>query len=506
MTKPSIYIVKPNIQRGINSTSDYLDDGPNPLVAVASPTLPTLSALFSPRFNVFLCDNRFDSIDFQFSGKFVAITGTQTQLNEVRLISTAFREKGKTILIGGPITSSNPEDVRHYCDILVKGEAEDLIDVLMDDLISENWEKEYISKYNFPLKDSPTPDWTNYNNSRVLMGAIETSRGCVYSCEFCCISDLRGNTVRHKPIEKILGELSLMYSVGYRFVFIVDDNFANNPARTKEVLRAISLWNDKNNERMVFETAVTLAISKDDEFLDLLNKANFALVFIGVETNNIESLKEIKKYHNIAINSEQMALNFYRHGLLVRAGIITGFDNDTADTFDYLYCFIQESAIPFLNITVLNAYPNTPLYRRLAKENRILEGPYLPITNIIPRNMSVATLINKTHDLIKAVYAPDNFFARLDSCLSLLGGTGNAKISLPRCVLNDVAANSVYQETFAILWRFIIEDELIMKHYLEIQNKHQDKIKMLGHNFYYIMLQYLSFYQSAMALKYFAEE
>jgi radical SAM superfamily enzyme YgiQ (UPF0313 family) len=61
------------------------------------------------------------------------------------------------------------------------------------------------------------------------------------------------------------------------------------------------------------------------------------------------------------------------HGLEVVSGIILGLDTDKPETGAHLLEFIEASQIPLLTINLLQALPKTPLWDRLARENRLIE-------------------------------------------------------------------------------------------------------------------------------------
>ena len=62
-----------------------------------------------------------------------------------------------------------------------------------------------------------------------------------------------------------------------------------------------------------------------------------------------------------------------RFGMEVVSGIILGLDTDKPDTGQALLEFIEASQIPLLTINLLQALPQTPLWDRLKRENRLIE-------------------------------------------------------------------------------------------------------------------------------------
>ena len=99
------------------------------------------------------------------------------QWGRMKSIAAEFRRRGRTVVIGGPYASLSPDAVRPHCDVLVRGEIEDIAPQLFADLRSGSWQTEYIGT-KVDLRISPLPRWDLYPNDRAVMGTIQTSRGC----------------------------------------------------------------------------------------------------------------------------------------------------------------------------------------------------------------------------------------------------------------------------------------------------------------------------------------
>ena len=61
-----------------------------------------------------------------------------------------------------------------------------------------------------------------------------------------------------------------------------------------------------------------------------------------------------------------------KYGIEAASGIIMGLDTDTDETPQALIDFADVSQIPIMTVNILFALPNTALYARLEKENRVL--------------------------------------------------------------------------------------------------------------------------------------
>jgi hypothetical protein len=115
-----------------------------------------------------------------------------------------------------------------------------------------------------------------------------------------------------------------------------------------------------------FGTEASINLADDAGLLQLFQDANFAWVFIGIESPDEASLKETLKTQNTGRDMLTAVRALYTHGVDVLAGFIIGFDNDTLDSFDKQYRFITgacsaTTASPNVSATksVISGIPST---------------------------------------------------------------------------------------------------------------------------------------------------
>jgi radical SAM superfamily enzyme YgiQ (UPF0313 family) len=91
--------------------------------------------------------------------------------------------------------------------------------------------------------------------------------------------------------------------------------------------------------------------------------------------------------------------------------IIMGLDLETDESEARLIEFIDRSQIPIFTIDVLQALPKTPLWDRLARENRLITDPDQEsnVKFLRPRGKVLASW----RRTIAYAYAPERLFARL---------------------------------------------------------------------------------------------
>jgi radical SAM superfamily enzyme YgiQ (UPF0313 family) len=251
---------------------------------------------------------------------------------------------------------------------------------------------------------------------------IQYSRGCPFDCDFCNITVLYGRTPRTKGAEQVVTELDTLYTRGWRSsVFIVDDNFIGNKGKLKkEVLPSIIAWMERRKYPFKLYTEVSINLADDDELMELMVRAGFDQVFVGIESPNEESLAECSKLQNRNRDLIANVRKIQHAGLEVQAGFIVGFDKDPAAIFERLIAFIQESGIVTAMVGLLNAPAGTKLHRRMEQEGRLLKATTGDNTdfsiNFIPK-MNSDTLVNGYRSILSTIYAPKHYYARVKKFL-----------------------------------------------------------------------------------------
>ncbi|MBD0372411.1 MAG: B12-binding domain-containing radical SAM protein, partial [Pyrinomonadaceae bacterium] len=274
------------------------------------------------------------------------------------------------------------------------------------------------------LTQTPVPHFRLADLRRYSAMTVQYSRGCPFKCEFCDIIEIYGRVPRTKTNEQMLAELDALRDLGWRgLVFIVDDNFIGNKRNVKRLLPELVEWSERHSKPFTFITEASVNLAEDDDLLEMMKRANFRRVFLGIETPVEESLKEAQKGQNTRRDLLDSVRKIQSYGLEVMAGFIVGFDTDPEDIFERQIKFIRESAIPLAMVGLLTALPDTQLWRRLAKEGRLLEestGNNMDGSlNFIPR-MDTARLIEGYERIVHTIYSPAEYYRRALDCLSHL--------------------------------------------------------------------------------------
>ncbi len=352
---------------------------------------------------------------------YVFISASTIQTKSVDEIITRCQVKKVKVVAGGPLFTSSQDEYEHV-EHLVLNEAEITLPRFLDDLRRGAAQHKYTCDEWADITNTPGPAWDLIDIRKYASMSIQYSRGCPFDCDFCDIPMLYGHKPRIKDTEQVIAELQSIFDRGWRgTVFFVDDNFISNKrGLKKKVLPAIAEWMKKMKYPFTFFTQASVNLADDEELMNLMVQAGFDTVFVGIETPDEESLSECGKRQNKNRNLIACVKKIQRFGLQVQGGFIVGFDNDPLTIFERQIQFIQNSGIVTAMVGLLNAVRGTKLYKRLRKENRLLTDVSGDNTdcsiNFIPK-MHRATLMKGYRSIVKTIYDPDQFYARVQRFL-----------------------------------------------------------------------------------------
>jgi len=296
------------------------------------------------------------------------------QTHFLKLIDRVHR-RGKKVVAGGPDPTSQPGIYRES-DYLILGEVEDSITRFLEDLKAGADSGVYPPGEKRPdMTRSPVPRFDLLDLKAYLMIGIQITRGCPFNCEFCDIIELYGRVPRLKTPEQIVSELDRLYRLGYRgHIDFVDDNFIGDKKKIKEILEAVRAWSAAREYPFFFSTEASINLADDEELLELMRKADFRYVFIGLETTDAEVLALTKKRINLQRRVIQDLHKIYRYGMVVNGGFIIGFDQETRASARSIPDAVSRGKICMAMIGLLYALPGTQLTRRLVREGRMNEN------------------------------------------------------------------------------------------------------------------------------------
>jgi radical SAM superfamily enzyme YgiQ (UPF0313 family) len=351
----------------------------------------------------------------------VIISGMIVQKPDMIHLIREAKRRGKLVAVGGPYVTSVPEAAQEAgVDFLVLDEGEITLPLLVEALERGETSGVFRAYGEKPdITTTPIPRFDLLDLKAYNEMSVQFSRGCPFQCEFCDIIVLYGRKPRTKTPTQMLAELQALYDLGWRrSVFLVDDNFIGNKRNVKLLLRELGPWMAAHGYPFRLATEASVDLGQDQELLDLMIDANFGAVFLGIETPDTDSLALTQKFQNTRNSLMESVETINRSGLSVMAGFILGFDGEKAGAGDRIIEFVEATAIPKAMFGMLQALPNTALWKRLQKEGRLLEekqetqGHQMDLMNFVPTR-PLEELAREYVSCFWELYEPSRYLSRV---------------------------------------------------------------------------------------------
>ena len=334
---------------------------------------------------------------------------------------------GKKVAVGGPYPTSYPEVAQKAgADYLILDEGELTIPLFLAALERGEPSGVFRASEKPDVTMTPIARYDLLDLDAYLAITVQFSRGCPFQCEFCDIINLYGRKPRTKTPEQMLAELETLYQLGWRrYIFVVDDNFIGNKRNAKVFLRELIPWMEQHQYPFKLITEASLNLAEDSELIELMVKAGFMLVFMGIETPDTDSLMGINKVQNTRQSLIESCHKITRMGLQIMSGFIIGFDNEKPGAGQRIKDFIMEASIPQGQFSLLQALKNTALWNRLQREGRLVDGMGTvhqgAMMNFEPTR-PVEEITEEYIDAFWEIYDPVNYLKRTFNHFMIMGG------------------------------------------------------------------------------------
>jgi radical SAM superfamily enzyme YgiQ (UPF0313 family) len=311
-----------------------------------------------------------------------AFSGINQDVHAIHQVWSALkaRHPDACFILGGPITWSFDQEGKlsqlDYFDHLFILDGEETLPAFLTGRSQGLRAPKVIRGTRFPLDQSRKLPFQLFRPSfsRYYGGVIEVSRGCPFLCEFCDIRVLPGNNrSNNKPVPLIIEELDEYYRLGITRIQFACDNFIGDVAWARSLLQAMIEWKARVGADISVFTWLTINLYKHRDIMEMMRRAGFSILFIGIESVNQHSLLETAKMQNVNV-LEEAVTTVASYGFIIAPGFIFGFDSDTDSMFDDTLRFLAESGIIGGDPAFLMALPGTPLFDRMKRTGRLVES------------------------------------------------------------------------------------------------------------------------------------
>lgn len=298
-------------------------------------------------------------------------------------LASYIRENSNAVIVfGGLHATLNYEETIQYGDYVLLGEGDESISKIVNAIereeipdfpgvvYQENGKVIQTGEPEVPTQIDTIPnryllhDFKKMAGHSTLWPQVHASRSCPHNCDYCALVAAFGRKVRVRSVESVLEDIRqaiAFFEEGHHrmasILWITDDNFFANREWAVEVLNAII----DSDIDYSFTIQARYEVGFDDEMLELLKKAGFSELSMGIEFLEDEAFENYNKkstYDEIV----RSVKNIQSHGLRVRGLFIVGADNHEKGVGNRLADFVIEHDIAGVLIQSMYFIPGTPVY------------------------------------------------------------------------------------------------------------------------------------------------
>ena len=327
----------------------------------------------------------------------VGFTAMSFQYQTALKLAKLTRNHSENIIsvIGGYHVTADSENIiesgdMNYFDFLINGEGEVPFNELMKALNNGHdfskvpgisYRKDGKSYHNSrPALLKPEELNIPDRNARIykkgfhIMGmpsdVIETSRGCVFDCNFCSIRNMYGKSFRKYSIDRVLTDIENSKQWGAESIFIADDNI------TLDGRRYMKLCNEIEKAKFNMTFAVQASVSgfkKTPGLAEAVARSGTKIIFLGIENASDDALTFMHKSNQLkSSDTVEVVKELKKYGVLIVGGFIFGYPDDTRETMLNNFRYAKKIGVDIQLFNILTPHLKTELRDELIKEGLVI--------------------------------------------------------------------------------------------------------------------------------------
>ncbi len=360
----------------------------SPCYPLALPLIAALIKRAQPDISLDVVDEDVTPIPREKKWDLVCISTNTLQVKRAFELCRDFSNTAKVILGGSHFslyTKITLAEAQGYANSVVFGKTDNMWTGILDDFLNGKLQTAYMSDPNDAddFRNHVIPAFEYLKMDSYLHRLIETSRGCIRRCDFCCVSD----KLRFKPIGNVIEEIKILrnierqHNLQFASIFFAD-NLLNptgiHSERSSQLMEALIKYKESHylGDNLKWSGQADFLIKDDEPLIRLMSKAGARRLLIGFESFHnhfdkglgLTNPRERKRFF-----AELIAM-LRKHGIEVIASFIIGHDNDPETVFIELSEFIEDTNLTSVQVLVLTPFPGTKVFNELYSQGRLISS------------------------------------------------------------------------------------------------------------------------------------
>ena len=209
--------------------------------------------------------------------------------------------------------------------------------------------------------------WYGFKEQGTPIATVLSNRGCRAACTFCNVRTFNGVGVRHRSVESVLDELSMLkneYGVGH-FIWL-DDDLLHDEKRAIRLFKGMV----QRNLNLTWDATNGLIAHSlcKEEVVAAAAESGCIGLYLGVESGNPQILKEIKKPGTVEtfVSAAKVVRKFEQ--INARILLMVGFPGETLGMILDTIKLVEKMDLDWCNIAILQPWKSTPIYDAMVEK------------------------------------------------------------------------------------------------------------------------------------------
>jgi radical SAM superfamily enzyme YgiQ (UPF0313 family) len=385
-------------------------------------SLLSVAALTPGGHTVRLIDEQLDEIPWGDPVDLVGITVMTATAPRAYEICRRFRAQGVPVVLGGFHPTFNIDEALQHAAAVVAGPAADAWPAAVEDAALGRLKPVYRGNPDAPVPQSLPRHLLN-PRGYVSLQTCYATLGCRNRCAFCSITAFYEGRRYQRDITDIVRHLE---SFDDRFFMFIDDNLTQDRDYALRLFRAIAPL------KKLWATQASVEIADDPELVAAMSDAGCVGVFIGLESFSEHALCSQNKTIRPPEYYREAVQTLHRHGMVVEAGLIFGFDGDGPEVFESTLAMLEDLGVDVMQASILTPLPGTRLFNEMRGRIVDVDWSHYDYKWAVfePARMTRTDLMAGLEWINKRFYSPGRILRRLARWLTMPRGLGRFHIPL----------------------------------------------------------------------------